>query len=88
MSTLSTKILRLITYESQSEKLKEEIIAMHHQISSDAEGKEGTLPDVLKLKIQEYEEISEKYNKLFSEILEESAKMKEGYIDLKKKDDQ
>ncbi len=83
MSNLSRKILQLMSLEAQLEKLKKEIVEKHQDVITETD--QGEVASVqLKRYMSEYEQISGKYNELFAQILDESVKMKEEYISLRK----
>jgi len=73
-----------MSVETQLANLKEEIVALHREIT----GNEGVVPEdlttALQQKMLEYETASESYNELFKEIMEETVKMKDGYADARR----
>jgi alpha-mannosidase len=82
MSTLSRKIVQLMAYESQLKELKEEIVSQNATLLHEQE--DQILKDSLKENMQQYEVISAHYSDLFQDILHDSTKMKEEYLDVKK----
>lgn len=73
-----------MSYESQLEDLKKEIVARHEEVLKGAEHGSENFSRLLKDKMDEYESVSAKYNELFNAILQDSVRMKEEYSDLKK----
>jgi len=70
--------------ESQLEILKEEIVEMHRESTSEAAHTEEEVSARLTEKMLAYETLSTSYNELFKDVLEDGMKMKEGYAGLKK----
>jgi DNA repair ATPase RecN len=73
-----------MSYESQLENLKKEIVARHEEVLKGTKHGPENFPALLKDKMEEYESVSEKYNELFNDILQDSVRMKEEYAGLKK----
>lgn len=69
-------------YESQLKALKEEIVSQNTVLLTEPENQ--VLKDSLKEKMQQYELISASYSKLFKDILQDSTKMKDEYLDVRK----
>jgi regulator of replication initiation timing len=82
MSTLSHKIIQLMAYESQLKELKKEIVSQNAVLLTEQDNQ--ILKDSLKEKMQKYEAVSERYGNLFKDILQDSTKMKEEYLEVKK----
>lgn len=71
-----------MAYESQLKELKKEIVSQNAVLLTEQDNQ--ILKDSLKEKMQKYEAVSERYGNLFKDILQDSTKMKEEYLEVKK----
>jgi hypothetical protein len=73
-----------MTLEAQLEKLKKEIVEKHRDVVGESVNPDENASKALELYMLEYEQLSAEYNELFTQILEDSVKMKDEYTSIKK----